>query len=277
MVRLSARATPWLGACLWAGTAVGCGSDCPPASPAMARQPMVGSPTAILSAVATRYRTCDTYRDTGEVVVTHTEEGKATTMRGRFATTFARGYGFRFEFQFVTGGRGQPSRLELVQNQHNVFLLAPRGTWVKAESLPLGLAAYTGISYGASAVTPGLLFSDFDVNPSSYLSSCTEQLADREVEGDDCFQFVCRDGESRTTFLIRKADLALRTLEELDDHTGKEKFRGNPEDHALQPLPMPSSRGMHRTTIFRPTINGVVSRSELDVPDDVHAAISAAP
>lgn len=148
------------------------------------------TPETILLSMARVYRTCRSYRDSGEVRgVLRVEGGRAGSSRP-FETAFVRPDRFRFEF--TDSGLGERSSTYVVWTE----AAEVRGWWdaqpgVRAmESLKEALGAASGISGGSSTRVPALLL------PRQVAEGPPLVTADRLDDGDDrgvaCFRIKGR-------------------------------------------------------------------------------------
>ena len=176
------------------------------------------TPEAILAAVSGAYRGLVEYEDAGVV-------GEGATPSVRFETHFRRGSFFRFAYTaFLPDGRKYHEGSVSSEQGHFSFSCSLGGP--QPTSLRLGIAALTGISWGAAHGVPSLLLPE-EVGgwlPTDLVG--VVRLPDEAVAGVSCFR-VQGDHPKQpakysllvdtTTFLIRRR-VSQRTAQEVTDY-----------------------------------------------------------
>jgi outer membrane lipoprotein-sorting protein len=214
-------------ACLF-GLAVGASAQQAPAPPDDAAL----TPETILLSMARVYRTCRSYRDSGEVRgVLRVEDGRAGSRRP-FATAFVRPDRFRFEF--TDSGLGE-------RTSSYVVWIEPEGVraWWDAqpgirgvESLKEALGTASGISGGSSTRVPALLLPrQVGEGPPLATADRLDDATDRDVP---CFRIKGRPRavpytvttggrvltvqDESVTLWIARGTFLLRKVEEWKDY-----------------------------------------------------------
>src|SRR3990170_3310227 len=144
------------------------------------------APETILLRMARVYRTCQSYRDSGEVRTTLLTDGGRAGSDRPFHTAFARLD--RFRFQFTDPGLGERSSAYIVWSDGTEV----RSWWDakpgvrRPESLQAALAVAAGVSGGSSIRVPGLLLpSSIGEGP---LVIAAERIQDGTDRGVSCFR-----------------------------------------------------------------------------------------
>jgi len=176
----------------------------------------------ILNKMATVYRNCKSYQDSGTAQLVSERFGATL----QFTTAFVRPDRFRYEYM----DRAKDNHLIIWRKGKNVtFWWSIPVDLPAPKSFGLAIAAATGVSIGTTHTIPTLLFSKSEISGWRLTDMVNAtQVEDATTENVDCFRVKGRVAAFNTVVWIDKRTFLVRRIEGISDHGVKTIVSYNP-------------------------------------------------